>query len=271
MKSKQFWDKLLQVSVLLITLIALTACNKAGQIEEEASTLEADLLMTVQAESSPAAPEPTAEELTEEPTREADTIVEPTPSEEPAAMTTELEEYVSVTDFFSLKIPSGWSSEETFPGGAFVMANSEAALGRYQSRSAVEPGDYVLNVGFLPFSLFKQREVVPLNIQLGGPPDAFLRSAMPLFNVDDDAVLSEVELISTDGERDAGLMTVSAEGRQGMILTFTAGDGVVALISTAGYPGELADFQDLTYAIASEVTFSGAEDVLYGAFLTTSS
>lgn len=271
MKSKQFGDKLPLISILLIALIALAACNKAQQIEEEASALEADLLMTVQAESSPAAPEPTAEEPTAEPTREAELEAEPTPSEEPGAMATELEEYVSVTDFFSLKVPSGWSLEETFPGGALMMANSEAALDRYQSGSAVEPGDFVLNVGFLPFSLFKQREVVPLNIQLDESPDAFLRSALPLFNVEDDAVLSEIELVSTGGERDAGLMTVSAEGREGMILTFTAGDGVIALISTVGYPGEVAEFQDLTYAIASEVAFSGAEDVLYGIFLTTGS
>ena len=147
------------------------------------------------------------------------------------------------------------------------MANTEDALGRYKDGGAVSSGDFVLNVGFLPYDLFEQREVKPLGIQFEATPDVFLQSVLPIFNIKGDAVLGDVDLVSLDGERDAGMITVSEEGREGMILMFEAGDGVVAFVSTIGFPGEMADFQEAAYAVAAGVTFGGAHEALYGQLL----
>lgn len=268
MRRKWFIYKWQVLPILMVALFVLVTCQKVEQLDKAASTLEAELIMTVEPEPSPSATEQAAEKPAEEPSQEAVPAAEPTSSVALATTPAEMEEFVSATEFFSVKVPAGWSSEETFPGGAFVMANSESALERYQSRSAVEPGDFVLNVGFLPFTLFKQREVVPLNIQMEATPDVFLQSLLPMFNVAGDAVLGDVTLVSTGGERDAGMLTISDDGREGMILMFVAGDGVVALISTVGYPGEMAEFQDLAYAVAAGVIFNGGEDALYGTFLS---
>jgi hypothetical protein len=178
-----------------------------------------------------------------------------------------MEEFVSATEFFTVKVPVGWSTEEHIPGAAFIMANSEAALDRYNSGSAVESGDLVLNVGFLPFVLLKQKELRHLDIQFESSPDVFLQSLLPMFHVTGDAATSDTELVPLSDERDAGMLTLSDGERQGMILMFVAGDGVIALVSTAGFPGELGEFQDIAYAIAAEVAFSGAQNALYGLLL----
>lgn len=179
----------------------------------------------------------------------------------------DMQEFVSVTEFFSLKIPAGWSTEEAFPGGAFLMANSEAALDRYNNGGAVESGDIVLNVGFLPFVLLQRGELRHLDIQFEATPDVFLQSLLPMFHVTSDAAISDAELVSLSDERDAGMLTVLDDKRDGMILMFVAGDGVIAVVSTVGFLGEMSELREITYAVAADVVFSGAQDALYGALL----
>ncbi|HCB48489.1 MAG: hypothetical protein AMJ56_21420 [Anaerolineae bacterium SG8_19] len=267
MRSKELLQRVLALAVLVVTLFALAACQKAEQIDEAASTLEAELQMTAQPEPSATAPEAPAEEPTEVPTEEAMSDVEPTPTEAPAIATTDMEEYVSTTEFFSLKVPAGWSSEETLPGAAFVVANSEEALARYQDDSTVEPGDFVMNVGFIPYRLLQTNELRNLNFAYDAPPDVFLQSLLPMFRTMGEAVMSDIELVSLSEETEAGRLTVSDAGREGMVLMFAAGDSVIALVSTVGFPGEMDEYQDMAYAVASEVAFSGEQDALYGTLL----
>lgn len=179
----------------------------------------------------------------------------------------DLEPYTSMTDLFHLGIPTGWSVEEHLPGRALLLANSDTALERYRSGSAVEPGDLVLNIGFLPFLLLQQRELRPLDIRFEATPDAFLQSLMPMFRVPDETAIGNAELVRLPGDVDAGLSTVASDGREGMILMIVAGDGVVALVSTVGYPGERDATRDTVYAIAAGVRFGGSQEALYGALL----
>ena len=80
-----------------------------------------------------------------------------------------------------------------------------------------------------------------------------------------DGIVGETTRVSVADGRDAGLLTVSDGGREGLILVFAAGDGVIALVSAEGYPGEMDAFEEIAYAVAAEVAFSGAQDALYGA------
>jgi hypothetical protein len=79
--------------------------------------------------------------------------------------------------------------------------------------------------------------------------------------------MGEAELVSLSDERDAGLLKVSDEGREGVVMMFTAGDSVIALVSTVVFPGEMGQLQEIAFSIAAEVVFSGAQDALYGALL----
>jgi len=175
-------------------------------------------------------------------------------------------EFVSSTELFSLYVPTGWSMEEVIPGANLVMANSETALARYRNGSVLESGDLVLNLGFLPLALLQEKELSHLGIQVEAPPDAFLQSLLPMFLLEDQPakdVAGEAKLVSLSDGRDAGMLSLSEDGREGLILVFTAGKDVFAFISATTYPGGMDEFQEITYAVAAGVTYSGSQDALY--------
>jgi len=175
-------------------------------------------------------------------------------------------EFVSSTELFSLYVPTGWSMEEVIPGADLLMANSETALTRYRNGNTLESGELVLNVGFLPLALLQEKELSHLGIQVEAPPDAFLQSLMPMFLLEDQPakdVAGEANLVSLSDGRDAGMLSLSEDGREGLLLVFTAGKDVFAFVSATTYPGEMNEFQEITYAVAAGVTYSGSQDVLY--------
>lgn len=132
MERKLFLHKVFILVVIVVALPALAACRRGEQNNETPSTVNVDMAATKQPTASPIP----SEDVAEEPTNEANYV--------------STSEFVSATDLFSLKVPDGWSSEEILPGADFAMANSESALEHYKNGNAVESGDFVLNVGFLP-------------------------------------------------------------------------------------------------------------------------
>ena len=184
-------------------------------------------------------------------------------AKEPSFPSTKL---ASTTDFFSLYIPAGWSTKEIIPGANLVIANNETTLAHYRNGDALESGELVLNVGFLPLALLQEKELSHLGIQTEAPPDVFLQSLLPMFFLGDQPAMDaagEAELVSLGDGRDAGMLKFSEEGREGLILAFPAGKEVFAFISAATYPGGLQEFQEITYAVAAGVTYSGSQDALY--------
>jgi hypothetical protein len=174
--------------------------------------------------------------------------------------------FVSSTELFSLYVPTGWSMEEVIPGADLVMANSETALTHYRDRSALESGELVLNVGFLPLALLQEKELSHLGIQVEAPPDAFLQSLLPMFLLGDQPakeVAGEAGLVSLSDGRDAGMLSLTEDEREGLILVFTASKEVFAFVSATTYPGEMGEFQEATFAIAAGVAYSGSQDALY--------
>jgi hypothetical protein len=266
-RSRQKYEKLLPLALLMTVLFMLAACQQAEDVDRAASTLEAELIMTVRPEPSPNDKSNPADVPDEEPTRQVVPTGQPTATELPAPSESDMEEYVSPTEFFSLMVPAGWSSEETLPGAAFVMANSEEALARFREGGAAEPGDFVMNVGFIPYRLLQTNELRNLDFAYEASPDIFLQSLLPMFRLTGEADMSDVELASLGGKIEAGKVKVSDAGREGTVLMFPAGESVIALISTVGFPGEIGEYQEMTYAIAAEVAFSGAQDTLYGILL----
>jgi len=175
-------------------------------------------------------------------------------------------EFVSSTELFSLYVPTGWSMEEIIPGADFLIANSETALTHYRNGINLESGELVLNVGFLPLALLQEKELSHLGIQVEAPPDAFLQSLLPMFLLGDQPAkeaAGKAELVSLSDERDAGRLSLSENEREGLILVFSAGKDVFAFVSATTYPDEMNEFQEITYAIAAGVTYSGSQDALY--------
>ncbi len=175
-------------------------------------------------------------------------------------------EFVSSTELFSLYVPTGWSMEEVIPGADFVLANSEAALEHYRSESALESGELVLNIGFLPFALFQEQALAHLDIQIETSPEVFLQSILPMFLVEGEPagnVAGQAVLVPLGDGRDAGMLTFSKEGRDGMILVFKAGKDVFAFVSVTTYPGGMVEFQETAYEVAAGITYDGSGSTLY--------
>lgn len=249
MKFKRLMQNIFVMAIFGASLFTLAACQREEQIEEAAST-EGEVEVALHPTSTAAS----LETETKEPT---------TQQPDHFAVT----EFVSTTEFYSLSVPTGWSSVEVIPGADLVMANSEAALERYNTGSAIETGDIILNIGFLPLALLQEDDLSHLGIDFEASPDVFLQSLLPMFRIGDDAAENVVEgatLVSLSDEREAGMLTFSKEGSEGMILMFEAGEGVLAFFSATGFPGKLDGFQETIYALAGEVSFNGAQDALYG-------
>ena len=174
--------------------------------------------------------------------------------------------FVSSTKLFSIYVPTGWSMEEVVPGADFLMANSEASLERYRSESALESGDLVLNIGFLPLAFFEEQALAHLKIQTEASPEVFLQSILPMFLVEGEPagnLAGQVILVPLGDERNAGMLTFSKEGRDGLILVFKAGKDVFAFVSVITPPGGLVEFQETAYQVAAGITYNGSGSDLY--------
>jgi hypothetical protein len=178
-------------------------------------------------------------------------------------------EFSSATDQYSLRHPADWLVEEDRENSVLVMANSEAALERFNA-GEVEPGDFAINIGFIPAGFFQRPEFDDLDIQLGTTPDAFLQSIMPMLRVTADygeaTVVSDSELVSLSDEVKAGLLTVTNEEREGMFIVFEAVEGVIAFVSAAGHPAEVVGFQEIAFDIAANIGYRGSSNDLAAAF-----
>lgn len=224
--------KTVTLFVLLFAMATLTGCQAAEQLEEIEPTLEAEL--------------------------KADLMDE--------ILSTK---FNSSTDQYSLRHPAEWVVEEEGEGIVLVMANSEAALERFNI-GQTEPGDLAMNIGYIPAAWFETREFGRPDLQLGSTPDAFLRSVMPMLRLSGDYMegtdLSNSELVSLSDDVDAGLLTVSNAERAGMLIVFEAADGVFAFVTVTGDPGEVDDFQEIAFALAVSIDYTGSADDLAAAF-----
>ena len=258
--------------ILVLLVIAIVTFSSApDEGAEEVEVAAAPPAVEVETEQPPptlAAPaeEPTAASAQEEPEAAPAAAGADSAADSPAAVA-DMAAYTSVTEFFNVPVPAAWPSEETLPGAAFTLANADAALERYKAGTAAASGDLVLNIGFLPYALLRQRELSALDIQFEAPPDRFLASLMPLFRVGEGVQLGDPALVTLPDGRDAARVTVAEAGQEGQILVFGAGDEVIAVVSAVTAPGEMAQLQEITDAVAAGVTFSGSQDALYGILL----
>ena len=175
-------------------------------------------------------------------------------------------EYVSSTELFKLYIPTGWKAQEVIPGADIIMANSDTALENYQSGNALESGELVLNVGFLPLALFQEQALAHLDIQIEASPEIFLQSILPMFLVEGEPagdVAGEAVSVSLGDGREAGMLIFSKESRDGLILVSKAGKDVFAFFSVTTYPGGLVEFQETAYQVAAGITYNGSGSDLY--------
>ncbi|MDH3299313.1 MAG: hypothetical protein OES24_02295 [Acidimicrobiia bacterium] len=176
--------------------------------------------------------------------------------------------YQSTSGQFEMSFPATWTVIETFDGGAVVLANKQEAMERYQSGAAPEEADLVVNIGFLPATLFEQRELRRFEVTDDLAPDDYLRAVLPIFEPAEGATLGEVELVRLPDGPEAGAVNVEAPDREGRILALAAGPRVRVIVSMTTAPAQRDGYDEVVEAIAATTTFSGDGDALYGRLLT---
>ncbi|MBV7334810.1 hypothetical protein KFU94_42550 [Chloroflexi bacterium TSY] len=178
-------------------------------------------------------------------------------------------EFSSATDQFSLRYPADWAAEEDMEGGVLVIANSEMALARFNAGEA-EPGDVVLHIGFLPAEFF-----AAFDVPVGTTPKDTLQAMMPVLKIAghhandtaDDATVSEIEVVALDDTREAALVMVSANQREGGFMVSEVAKGITAIISIVTAPGEFETMSDILLAVTATIEFKGTSEVLWQAML----
>ncbi len=249
--------KRLTLCTLLILLFALAACQSSDQSGEVAATEIAEEQIVEEVEPAEIAEEHTAEEL--EPTEIAK---EQTMEEVDPAVAQEMAEFTSATEQFSLSYPLGWVVQEDVAGGVLAIANSETALSSFSS-GQVELGDFALNVGFIP-TMFLEL----IGVGLGETPESLLQSIMPVMRTrNDNTAVSEVQVVSLGGEREAALVMVSEDQSEGAFLVFPAAEGVIAFISAVGSPGGFEKHLDIALTTAATIDFNGDAEILWATML----
>ena len=206
--------------------------------------------------------------LSDDPESTAADPTEPVAEQQEIVAEELLTPYQSTSGQFDLSYPVTWTVTETFDGGAVMLANKPEALERHQTGVAPEDNDLVVNIGFLPITLFEQRELRRFEVTDGLAPDDYLSAALPVFEPVGGATLGEVELVTLGDGQEAGSMGVEAADREGRILALAAGPRVKAIVSMTTAPGQRPAYDEVVEAVAATITFSGDGDALYGRLLT---
>jgi hypothetical protein len=224
-------------------LLALTACQAAGQLEALEPTLAAALeeeLASTATEEAPR-PEPTPVSPTPEPTTE---LV----SEPENGMTS----FTTTDESLSLVYPAGWSVEETGPGRV-ILANSEDAMTRFDN-DALQSGDLRIRVTLLPANM-----LADYGLPMGDTAEEalqFIPDSGLFVTEGDDTQVGEIQSLELGNTGSAAQVSISTINEEGVLITEMHSDQVVAFISVVAPTGEYANFKESVRNIVDSISVS---------------
>ena len=239
---------------LAATLFALTACQNEEQLDEAVETLEASAELT---EAPPPTQEPT-QAPTVEPATEA--ASQPKTAEVQETESTEMMEFAN--DLFSVAYPAGWVVMEHEDGSGVILASSESSLDRYRQGAVLESGDQALNISLNPAELF-QALFIP--IEPGASAEELSEALLTKLGETNGAEAGEAEIVTLEDGREVAVQRAANDGAEGAVVLFEISEGVIALNTVAGYPGEYDTVEASALSILSSVDFGGTVETLTAA------
>lgn len=232
MRSKRFLHKVLVLLALVLALFALTACQYFERLEEEESTLEAEETQPAQ---SPIAPE--------------------TSVEEPASPET----MDFVNDLFSVAYPAGWVALEHEDGSGVILANSESGLDRYRQGAELKSGDQALNISLTPAELY-QALFIP--IEPGSSAGELSEALLTKLGGINGTEAVAAEIVTLEDGREVAIQRAANNRAEGSVILFEIFEGVIALTTVTGYPGEYEEAEGTALAILLSLDFGGTVETL---------
>jgi hypothetical protein len=184
-----------------------------------------------------------------------------------------LEIYTSEDGLLSVSYPSGWltSVDEEAPFPFVIFMNTEEAMQRLEAGEDLASGDQGLLVIVLPteflvfFGVTLAEDATPAETAEAIATKVFAPEAAT-DNTDaasEQVEFSEFEEVKLSEERVAGFGTAVSQQEEAAITIFTPGEGLVAIVYTAAFTGELTDsLKDLSQSAAASLTYDGTADDL---------
>jgi len=218
------------LSVLMIVLLALSACQTEGGLEVLEPTLEAALEEEPSSTATEEAPrpEPTAVPPTPEPAAEA--VFEPE-----NGMTS----FTSSDESLSFAYPNGWSVEETGPGRV-ILANSDDATTGFEN-GALQSGDVRISITLVPANM-----LADYGLHMGDTAEEalqFIPDSGLFVAEQEDTQVGEIQSLELGDTKSAAQVSISTTDEEGVLTTAMHSDQVVAFISVVAPSGEYANFE----------------------------
>lgn len=178
--------------------------------------------------------------------------------------------FSSATGQFTLRLPAHWSGNvaEATEGLGVSMANSAAGLARFND-GLIQAGDVGVSVGLIPMAFFASDLFRRQEIKLDASPEALLASILPLMRLAGDRERKSLAgtpwRVTLANGTQAGMLTMAAGSREATVLAYPIAEGVLALVTAAGYLGEDQASQ-MALAIAGQLEFIGSAEEVAGAY-----
>ena len=231
------------LSVLMIVLLALSACQTEGGLEVLEPTLEAALEEEPSSTATEEAPrpEPTAVPPTPEPAAEA--VFEPE-----NGMTS----FTSSDESLSFAYPNGWSVEETGPGRV-ILANSDDATTGFEN-GALQSGDVRISITLVPANM-----LADYGLHMGDTAEEalqFIPDSGLFVAEQEDTQVGEIQSLELGDTKSAAQVGISTADEEGVLITEMQSDQVIAFISVVAPTGEYANFEESVRNIADSISVS---------------
>ena len=185
---------------------------------------------------------------------EAETKVDLIAEEDPLST-----EFDPTTGQFSLSHPTSWVVMEHEDGSGVLLANSESSLDRHQQGTAPELGDQVLNISLTPTDLFQG---LFMQIRPGSSAAELADTLLSKFGPIEGTEAAEVELVLLEDGREVAIKKGINDHAEGAVILFEISEGVIALSTAVGFPGDYETVEASALSILSSLDFGGTAETL---------
>jgi hypothetical protein len=144
-------------------------------------------------------------------------------------------------------------------GSGVTLANSESGLDRYQQGAAPESGDQALHISLTPTEL-SQALFIP--IEQDASAEELSEAILTKLGEINGTEAGAAEIVTLEDGREVAIRRAANDGAEGAVVLFEISEGVIALNTVVGYPGEYEAAEASALAILSSLEFGGTVEEL---------
>jgi hypothetical protein len=167
-----------------------------------------------------------------------------------------------VNNLFSLSYPAGWVCREHEDGSGVLLANSTLSRKRYRQGNPLLSGDQVLNLSLTPVDLFP---ALFISIQPEATVGELAEAILTKLGGINDAEVGLVEMAHLADGREVAMRKAKNTQAEGAVILWEVAEGILAMCTMAGFPGEFNAAEYVALAILSSLAFNSTAEALTAA------